>query len=65
MGRLSRPLPPRVDATPEQLAQAFMAQPAGREWQYMKEGLPGYRCVDYEREVNYPEVLCTKNDFYS
>ena len=21
--------------------------------------------VDYEREVNYPEVLCTKNDFYS
>ena len=42
-----------------------MAQSAGRGWQYMKEGLPEYRCVDCEREVNYPGVLCTKNDFYS
>ncbi len=57
MGRPSKPLPPRVNATPEQLAQVFLALPANYEWKYITEGPPGYRCVDCERAISYPETL--------
>ena len=55
--------PPRVDATPEDMAQAMFSLPAGRKWEYLEAGPEGpvYRCADCEREVNYP-TLCTKTD---
>ena len=54
IGRPARPLPPRIDATAEEIAQVFMRTPP-----------PGpsidesrvYRCADCQREVNYPEIL--------
>ena len=51
--------PPRVDATPEDMAQAVLALPAGRKWEYMEAGPEGtvYRCGDCEREVHYPDTL--------
>ena len=36
-GRPPRPLPERIDATPEQLAHAFMSLPQDHEWQYLKK----------------------------
>ena len=51
--------PPRVDATPEEMAQAMFSLPAGRKWEYLEAGPEGpvYRCADCEREVNYPDTL--------
>ena len=33
--------------------------PAGHKWEYKEAGRKGtvYRCVDCEREVNYPDTL--------
>ena len=56
-GRPGRKYPPRIDATPEEMAQAMFALPAGHEWQYEKDGGKVYRCVDCKREVWYPETL--------
>ena len=57
-GRPARPLPPRVDATPEQLAQAMFRLPANHEWEYLKkDGPKEYHCADCGRSVAYPEVL--------
>ena len=51
--------PPRVDAKPEDIAQAMFSLPAGRKWEYMEAGPDGtvYRCADCQREVNYPDTL--------
>ena len=57
-GRPARPLPPKVDATPEQLAQAMFQLPADHQWEYLKQDAPKeYHCADCERLVAYPEVL--------
>ena len=37
-GRPARPLPPRIDGTPEAMAQAMFRLPADYEWQYEREG---------------------------
>ena len=51
--------PPRVDATPEDMAQAMFSLPAGRKWEYLEAGPEGpvYRRTDCEREVYYPDTL--------
>ena len=56
-GRPARPLPPRIDGTPEAMAQAMFRLPADYEWQYEREGGAVYRCVECGREVGYPETL--------
>ena len=56
-GRPARPLPPRIDATPESMAQAMFRLPADYEWQYAKDGGAVYRCVECGREVAYLETL--------
>ena len=56
---LKKLYPPRVDATPEDMAQAMFSLPAGRKWEYVEAGPKGtvYRCADCEREVHYPDTL--------
>ena len=39
---VSKPMPERIDATPEQLAQAMLSLPVDYEWQYLKEDANGY-----------------------
>ena len=56
-GRPARPLPPRIDSTPETIAQAMFRLPADYEWQYEKDGGAVYRCTECSREVGYPETL--------
>ena len=34
---VSKPMPERIDATPEQIAEAFLRLPADHEWQYLKD----------------------------
>ena len=53
-------MPPRIDATAEEIAQAVLAVKVepGHQWDYLK--VPGgtvYYCTDCEREVAYPETL--------
>ena len=38
---MKRPYPPRVDARPEDMAQAMFSLPAGRKWKYMEAGPEG------------------------
>lgn len=35
---VERPLPPRIDAPPEAIAQAFFRLPVNHDWQYLKDG---------------------------
>ena len=56
-GRPARPLPPRVDATAEEMARAMFALSPDHEWGYEKEDGKTYRCKDCEREVSYPDTL--------
>lgn len=51
------PLPPRIDATPEEMAKSLFALPADHTWQYEQDGGRVYRCSACEREVHYPETL--------
>ena len=63
LGRpLKRPYPPRVDATPEDIAQAMFSLPAGRKWEYMEAGPDGpvYRCADCERGSPLPGHLVSR-----
>lgn len=54
LGRPARKLPPRIDATAEEIAQVFMRTPApGPEIDESRV----YRCADCGREVNHPEIL--------
>ena len=52
-GRPPRSLPPRIDATPEEIA--YVVLNAGRPKESVKDR--DYRCGGCEREVNYPETL--------
>ncbi len=54
LGRPVRGYPPRIDATPEQLARVLLN--AGRSTKPIK-GNKVYRCVDCDRAVYYPETL--------
>ena len=56
-GRPARPLPPRIDAEPEDIARAMFRLPADYQWQYENDGGAEYRCIDCGREVKYPETL--------
>ena len=56
-GRPAKPLPPRVDVTPEEMARAIFTLPADHEWEYEKTGGKTYRCNKCQREVKYPETL--------
>ncbi len=53
MGRPSRPLPPKIDATPEEIARAVLN--AGRPKGPVKA--QDYFCRDCKRQVAYPETL--------
>ena len=35
-GRPPKPLPPRIDASPEDIAKAMLSLPADHDWQYLK-----------------------------
>ena len=49
-------LPPRIDATPEELAETFFRFPMGQKAEEGRE----YRCGECGQEVNYPTVLDRK-----
>ena len=53
----SRRLPPRIDATSEQIAAAIFGMPANHPWQYERNGGAKYHCAACRREVHYPETL--------
>ena len=53
---LKKRYPPRVDATPEDMAQAMFSLPADHKWEY-QENEPEYRCVDCKQAVHYPDTL--------
>ena len=58
MGRPPRPLPPRIDASPEEIAEVFMrTPPPGPDIDFNEV----YRCVECDRVVAYPEVLYRDN----
>ena len=53
-GRPAKPLPPRVDATAEELAERFFRTPSPGPAVDLKKV---YRCGECERVVAFPEVL--------
>ena len=53
----SKILPPRIQATPEQLAQAMFAMPADHKWEYLEREGTDYQCRRCDNSVSYPEVL--------
>ena len=58
LGRPARPLPPRIDATAGEMAQAMFSLSPDHQWEHEKNGVEkGYRCVDCAREVHYPDTL--------
>ncbi len=58
LGRtVTRRLPPRIDATPEQIARAMFRLPANHQRRFEQDGGAEYHCVTCNREVYYPEVL--------
>ena len=46
------PLPPRIDATPEELARAMFNSPPSKN-----SSAKSYHCERCERQVSFPEVL--------
>lgn len=50
-------LPPRIDATPEEIAQVFLRTPPDRKWEYQKNRRADYKCGECGRSVYYPETL--------
>ena len=53
-GRPARRLPPRIDATAEEIARVFMrTRPPGPAIDEHRE----YRCVDCGKKVEYPDIL--------
>ena len=57
IGRPARGYPPRIDATPEQIAHVVLN--AGRPTGPVKA--LKYRCRDCKRQVAYPETLYNDN----
>ena len=53
---MERKYPPRIDATPEQLAQAMFNTTPDAVFDERE-----YRCSECGREVNYPETLYNDN----
>ena len=53
---IENPLPPKVDATAEEMARALFALPANHQWEYQK-AQPVYRCSVCEQEISYPKTL--------
>ena len=53
-GRPARGLPPRIDATAEEIAQVFLRTPPPGP---VIDGARTYCCGECGREVNYPEIL--------
>ena len=47
------PLPPRIDATPEEIAEAFFRFPTNGSVKPRED----YRCSDCGESVHYPDVL--------
>ena len=56
LGRPNRPLPPRIDATPEEIARVMLTTRPKAQWDY-QDGKTVYRCVECLREVQFPETL--------
>ena len=54
---MKRRYPPRVNATPEEMARAMFDLPADHKWEYENEDGKAYQCAVCEREVAYPETL--------
>ena len=54
---VTRRLPPRIDATPEQIAAALFRRPANHQGRYERNGGAEYHCAACHREVHYPETL--------
>ena len=52
-----RLLPPRVDATPEEMAKALFALPADHQWRYEQDGDRAYQCSKCNQPVHYPDTL--------
>lgn len=52
MAGLKRRAPPRIDATPEQVARAFFAAPSTVQAEPRL-----YHCVDCGKEVSFPDTL--------
>ena len=50
---LKNKYPPRIDASPEEIAEAFFSFPANRP----VKSKDSYRCADCGAEVNYPDTL--------
>ena len=55
-GRPARPLPPRIDATPEEIAEAVFRVKPTRKFN-AKPTQPEYHCGECKRLVAYPETL--------
>lgn len=52
-----RKLPPRIDATAEEIAGAMFALPANHQWDYLQEGGTTYYCRVCGKAVYYPATL--------
>ena len=50
-------LPPRIEATPEEIAQVLLRASSDREWKYLEAGGADYKCGECGRSVHYPETL--------
>ena len=55
-GRPNKPLPPRIDATPDEIARVMLNTRPKAHWDY-QDGETVYRCVECLREVQFPETL--------
>ncbi len=40
VGRPARPMPERIDASPEEIAQAVLKMPNKRKWRYLEDNKP-------------------------
>ena len=54
-------LPPRIDASAEEIARMVLNTPPPQSWKYLEEMGVTYRCVDCGREVTFPEVMNNDN----
>ena len=54
---VTRRLPPRIDASPEQIVDAMFAMSPSHRWEYERDGGSEHRCAACNHEVHYPETL--------
>ena len=55
---VEKKLPPRIDATAEEIAAAIFTLPVDYKWQYNRDGAKKvYKCVDCGETVFYPDTL--------